>query len=145
MASLFVFVLFLNFMCQAVGVAVALPIPQRASLSHLEAPRVVALEMGFQSLFTMALLFSILGAYMMAVLGGTRTPAFIFMRRLPRGATLRQTINRLPSMLRALDSRSYQRRIPTRRGRISAPMATVPRLWAPRPTWTRHAHLPLPS
>ena len=53
MASLFVFVLSLNFMCQAIGSAVALPIPQRASLPHLEAPRAVALEMGFQSLFTM--------------------------------------------------------------------------------------------
>ena len=52
MASPFIFVLSLNFMCQAVGVAVALPIPQRASLSHLEAPR-ATLEMGFQSLFTM--------------------------------------------------------------------------------------------
>jgi hypothetical protein len=51
MASLFVFVLFLNFMCQAVDVAEALPIPQRASLPHWEAPR-VALEIRFQSLFT---------------------------------------------------------------------------------------------
>jgi len=144
MVSLFVFILFLNFMCQVVGIAVALPIPQRASLPHLEAPRIVTLEMGFQSLFTTALLFSILGAYMIAVFGGTRTPAFVFMRRLPRGATLQQTINRLPSMLRALGSRGYQRRIPTRRGRISSPMATVPRLWAPRPTRIRHAHLPLP-
>lgn len=53
MTSLLVFVLSLIFMCQAVGVAVALPIPLLASLPHLEAPRVVALEMGFQSLFTM--------------------------------------------------------------------------------------------
>lgn len=142
MASLFVFVLFLNFMCQAVDVAEALPIPQRASLPHWEAPR-VALEIRFQSLFTTALLFSILGAYMMTVFCRTRTPVLVFMRRLPRGATLQQTINRLPSMLRALGSRGYQRRIPTRRGRISAPMATAPRLWAPRPT--RHVHLPLPS
>jgi hypothetical protein len=52
MASLFVFVLFLNFMCQAVDVAEALHIPQRASFPHWEAPRVVVLEMGFQSLFT---------------------------------------------------------------------------------------------
>ena len=43
---------FAVFMCQAVDVAMALHIPQRASLPHLEAPRFVALEMGFHSLFT---------------------------------------------------------------------------------------------
>lgn len=45
-------------------------------------------------------------------------------------------------MLLALDSRGTQRRIPLRRGRISAPMATVPRRWAPRAA--HHARLPLP-
>lgn len=48
-------------------------------------------------------------------------------------------------MLRALGNRGFQRRIPTRRGRVSAPMATSPRLWAQRLTQTRHAHLPLAS
>jgi hypothetical protein len=138
MYSLFTFVLTLIFLCQAVDGAMALHIPlTRASLAHLEAPRVVTLEMGFYSIFMTALLFSIFGAYMMAVVDGARTPAF--MRRLPRGATLHQTINRLPSILLALDSRGTQRRIPVRRGRISAPMATVPRRWA-----SRAAHLPLP-
>ena len=42
----------LVFMCLAVDVAIALPIPQRASLSHLEAPRTVTLEAGFHFLFT---------------------------------------------------------------------------------------------
>ncbi|KAH8986730.1 hypothetical protein EDB92DRAFT_1878573 [Lactarius akahatsu] len=132
------FVLSLIFMCRAVD-AMAFPIPpafERAS--HLEAPSVFVLEMGFGSIFTMALLFSFLGAYMMKLMGGTRTIAFI--ARLPRGATLHQTINRLPSLFLALDSRGTQRRVPVRRGRISAPMATVPRRWAPR--LTRHA---LPS
>ncbi len=100
----FAFVLSLIFMCQAVDVAMALPIPpsfRRAPL--LEAPGTLVLEMGFYSIFTMgkrpcastyppripnvlsawtALLFSLLGAYMMKVMGGTRTPAF--MARLPR-------------------------------------------------------------
>jgi len=126
-------------MCQAVDVAVAVPIPHRGSLPHLEAPSVV-LEMGFHSLFTTALLFSIIGVYVMTVMGGTRTSAF--MRRLPRGTTIHHTFNRLPSILLALGNRVNQRRIPMRRARISAPMATAPRRWAPRPT--RHAHLPLP-
>ena len=56
------------------------------------------------------------------------------------GAILHQTINRLPLVLLALGRRVNQRRIPTRRGRLSPPMATAPRRWAPRPT--RHAHLP---
>jgi hypothetical protein len=95
----------------------------------------------------------------MAVMDGARPPAF--MRRLPRtskqlstppslslpdlcptGGTLHQTVNRLPSILLALDSRGTQRRIPVRRGRMSAPMATVPRRWAPRAA--HHAHLQLP-
>ncbi|KAI9453259.1 hypothetical protein BJY52DRAFT_1225700 [Lactarius psammicola] len=124
MDSLFSFVLSLIFLCQAVDVAMALPIPPSFKRApHLEAPGAVVLEMGFYSIFTMALLFSLLGAYMMKVMGGTRTPAF--MARLPRGATLHQTINRLPSLLLALDSRGTQRRIPVRRGRLSAPMATL--------------------
>ncbi|KAH8986058.1 hypothetical protein EDB86DRAFT_2296070 [Lactarius hatsudake] len=137
MDSLSTFVLSLIFMCQAVD-AMALPIPpafERAP--HLEAPSVFVLEMGFDSIFTMALLFSFLGAYMMRLMGGTRTTAFI--ARLHRGATLHQTISRLPSLLLALDSRGT-RRVPVRRGRISAPMATVPRRWALRST--RHALLP---
>ncbi|KAH9060138.1 hypothetical protein EDB87DRAFT_1617142 [Lactarius vividus] len=129
------FVLSLIFMCQAVGV-MALPIPpafERAP--HLEAPSVFVLEMGFNSIFTMALLFSFLGAYMMKFMGGTRAPAF--MARLSR-------TSKHPSTLRTLShchispyrrchttpdyqSRGTQRRIPVRRGRISAPMATVPR------------------
>ncbi|KAF8268413.1 hypothetical protein EI94DRAFT_1727902 [Lactarius quietus] len=88
----------------------------------------------------MALLFSIFGTYMMTIMGGTRTTAFII--RLPRGSTLHQTINRLPAILMILGGRGYQRRIPTRRPRLAAPMATVPRRWASRPT--RHVHLPLP-
>jgi hypothetical protein len=140
MDSLFPFVLSLIFLCQSVDGAMALHIPlTRTSLAHLEAPR-VTFEIGFYSIFMMALLFSIFGAYVMAVMDGVRTSAF--MRRLPRGATLHQTINRLPSILLALDSRGTQRRIPVRRGRISAPMATVPRRWAPRTV--HHAHLPSP-
>jgi hypothetical protein len=140
MDSLFTFVLSLIFLCQAVDVTMALHIPlTRASIAYSEAPRVVTLEMGFYSIFMTALLFSIFGAYMMAVMDGARPPAF--MRRLPRG-TLHQTVNRLPSILLALDSRGTQRRIPVRRGRMSAPMATVPRRWAPRAA--HHAHLQLP-
>lgn len=142
MASTFTFVLSLIFMSQAVDVAMALHIPLKPVSLDSEAPRAIVLEMGFHSIFTTALLFSVLGVYMMTVMRGTRTLAF--MARLPRGgATLRQVIGclppiRLPSILLALDSRGTQRRIPVRRARLSAPMATVPRRWAPCPT--RHAH-----
>jgi len=140
MDSLLPFVLSLIFLCQAIDGAMALPIHvTRASIAHLEAPR-VTLEVGIYSIFMTAILFSIFGAYMMAVVDGARTPAF--MIRLPRGATLHQTIYRLPSILLALDSRATQRRIPVRRGRISAPMATVPRRWVPRAA--HPTPLPLP-
>ena len=82
----------------------------------------------------------------MAVMDGAKTSGF--MRRLPYhgesitrhhpphplslpdlcptgGTTLHQTINRLPLIQLALDSRGTQRRIPVRRGRMSAPVATV--------------------
>lgn len=54
MDSFFPFVLSLILLCQVADGAMALHIPlTRASLTHLEAPGVVTLEMGFFSLFVM--------------------------------------------------------------------------------------------
>ena len=53
MDSFFPFVLSLILLCQVADGAMALHIPTRASLAHLEASGVVSLEMGFFSIFVM--------------------------------------------------------------------------------------------
>ncbi|KAH9970745.1 hypothetical protein BGW80DRAFT_1328331 [Lactifluus volemus] len=118
----------------AVNIAVALPIPLsfRPSPSGLPYTHLVAsLEFIFYCIFTTALLFSILGTYVLWLLGEARTPTDVGI--LSRGATLFMAIRRprLPAFPTgtALDNAGQiaQRRVPIRTGGVSYPVSAAPR------------------
>jgi len=85
-------------------------------------------EMAFYSVSTTAILFCIVGAFILKIVGAARVLSI--MESFPRGATFRNAIRRLPTPF-AMDGPSAgqiaPRRPPIRTGGASPPVAGIPR------------------